>query len=55
MCTNNHPDMKTYIDMMIKYIYEVRKLLEDTRAIHKIALYVDLGKAVLFLESILTG
>ena len=44
--------MKSYIDMMIKYIYDVRKILEDTRAIHKIALYVDLGKAITFLESV---
>ena len=37
---------------MIEYIYAVRKIMEDKRTIHKIALYVDLGKAILFLEDI---
>ena len=29
--------------------------MEEKRAIHKIALYVDLGKAILFLENIKSG
>ena len=29
--------------------------MEEKRAIHKIALYVDLGKAIVFLENIKSG
>ena len=29
--------------------------MEEKRTIHKIALYVDLGKAILFLEDIKSG
>ncbi|KAM3147664.1 hypothetical protein pb186bvf_000471 [Paramecium bursaria] len=44
-----------YIQQMIQYIYAVRNLMEEKRAIHKIALYVDLGKAIVFLENIKSG
>lgn len=40
---------------MIEYIYSVRNDKEEKRTIHKIALYVDLGKAILFLEDIKSG
>ena len=40
---------------MIEYIYSVRNLMEEKRAIHKIALYVDLWKAIIFLENIKSG
>ena len=37
---------------MINYVYDVRKIIEDQGAIHKVALYVDLGKVVALLEDI---
>lgn len=55
MTISKDPKCLEYIKSMIEYIYSVRNDMEEKRTIHKIALYVDLGKAILFLEDIKSG